>query len=242
MIMKNKILFIVLASILFSTAAAAKPANVVQVEPVVATSLPPICETIGEIYAVDCKKNPILKSLGCDDIQPPPEDWGGLKPYLPMAICKHYKKSGGDYIRNSGCSVPVGEQYIVLTGTEGKYQAKLIKSPEEFKKYFAPIETPAEAVSYISALTGAYPVYEFAEKYFIRTMEEDGEYVGKMKPTEVKEKKDKFIVNLFDHMRCGCHRPELYEIEYEVTRDGYITQKKKKAVWQANRLYKICID
>jgi hypothetical protein len=237
------IIVFIVALLIVSGSYAAAP-KTVRGERVVQTSLPPVCETIGEIAAVKCKKNPIISRLGCDDIKPPPFYWGGLKPYLPIAICLKYRgASSSEYVRQTGCKMQVREQYALLQKKKKGHKMLLIKDKQSFKSFFAPIESGPEALSYITALTSSYPVYEFSEQYFIRSMDEDGAYTGgKLKPTEVWEKKDGWHVRLFDHVRCGCHRPELFEIEYVVTKDGYITQKKKKTVWQANRLYNICID
>ena len=212
-------------------------------EPVVVSASPPICETIGEIHAVECKKNPIIKSMGCDDIKPPPLYWGALKPYLPMGICMHYRgASSNEYVRQTGCKMQVREQVFVLQKKGESYTSKVLKTKDEFRRFFVPIESGPEALSYVTTLTTAYPVYEFSEKYFIRAPDENGKFLKTPKPTEAWEKKDGWHVRLFNNVRCGCHRPELFEIEYVVTKDGYVTQKNKKTVWQANRLYNICID
>ena len=230
--------------LLLSVSLNANPGNIVQGQQVVGSALPPLCGTIGEIHAVEFKKNPIVKAMGCDDIKPPPFYWGALKPHLPMAICMKYKgASSSEFVRQTGCKMQVREQYGVLITKKKSSQMKLLKSKEEFRRFFIPIESGPEALSYVTALTTAYPVYEFSEQYFIRAPDENGKYLTKkVKPTEVWEKKDGYHIRLFDHVRCGCHRPELYEIEYVVTIDGYITQKSKKTVWQAARHYNICID
>lgn len=234
---------IAVITIFISANAFANPGSFVQGQDLVGTALPPVCETIGEIHASKCKKNPIISRMGCDDIKPPPMYWGALNPYLPMGICMHYKGAPtSEYVRQTGCKMQVAEQYFVLKKKNDSYDSQLIKSKEAFRRFFVPIESGPEALSYTTALTGSYPLYEFSEKYFIRSPDEGGKFAGKPKITEIREKKDGWHIRLFDHIRCGCHRPELFEIEYVVTRDGYITQKKKKTVWQADRLYNICID
>lgn len=209
------------------------------------TSLPSLCESIGEIYAVKCKNNPRLRKFGCDDIGPPSIYLGELKPYLPMGVCMYYRGPAvGPAVRFSGCKLPIREQYIVLVPSGKKDEVKLIKDKEEFRRFFAPIEDGNEAIGYVAALTHSFPIFDFAEKYCVKTMAEGGKYtVSNPKPTDIEERKDGFLIRLFETPSCGCHRPELNEVTYFVSRDGYITQKgKKKTIWQADRLYQICID
>lgn len=208
------------------------------------SALPPLCESMGQHEVGRCKYLPQVSKYRCDDIKPPLQYWGGLKPYLPMAVCLRYRgPAAASAVRHTGCMVPVREQYLVLAPAGKKGELRIIETPEDFRRFFAPIEGAREAISFISALTGAYPKYEFPERFFIRDMNEDGRYVsGRLEPTAVEEKKDGWHVRLFDHTSCGCHRPELYEIDYVVTRDGYVKEEGRKAVWQADRTYQICID
>ena len=241
--MKCLVVLTFVTALMWSSAASAISKDDLAAQSRVGTPLPHICEMIGEISVNGCKSNPLISRMGCDDIVPPPEHWGGLKPFLGMGICVNMRNTSGPMVRQTGCKTPVRERYFVLIEKGNKKEVRLIESKEEFRQFFAPITTPQEAISYISALTGSYPRYEFPKENYIHTMEENGRYLSKkQKPTESLEKKDGFHVRLFDHERCGCFRPTLYEINYIVTKDGYISVKKKQPIWEAARSYQICID
>jgi len=206
------------------------------------TAPPPICEILGNISFAKCKANPRISKFGCSEIEPPPIYWGGLKPYRPMAKCLN-RFRGGDFIRTRGCKAVTRERLIVMDGLEKKSKLFLINNKEEFRSFFAPINDPREAISYVAALTGDYPIYSFPKKYFMSTPEERGEYIKKnLKPTEVVLDKKGYHVRLFDKTGCGCNRPTLFAVEYLVTLDGYIQEESRKPVWQAHRLYEICLD
>lgn len=51
---------------------------------------------------------------------------------------------------------PVFNKYIIWNN--GTFA--VIRNKEEFKKFFAPIETPEEALSFAIAITGSYPKYD----------------------------------------------------------------------------------
>ena len=204
-------------------------------------ALPSLCESLGIYGGEDkCKNAPQIRKYKCDDIMSPPSDWGALDPSVAIGICKKFKASEG--VRITGCKNAQMEQYITLIFGK-KEEIRLIKNQQEFKSFFAPIKNEKEAISYIMALTQSFPMYSFPEKFFVHSLDEDGRYLVKNpKPTEVEKKKDGYEVRLFEQKSCGCHTPELTEVEYFVTNGGDISVKNKKAIWQAKRHYQICID
>jgi len=206
--------------------------------PLQISALPPFCESMGVYDILKCTSEPQVARHGCFETIPPPEYWGGLRPYLPMLVCA--KKDWHDSIRQDGCKVKKGLVYLVLI--QGK-EVKAITNRDEFRRLFAPIDSLEEALSYVSAVTGTYPVYDFPEKYFIMGPDEGGSYTVKNpRPTNVKEKEDGFTINLFDNQRCGCFRPALIEVSYFVSRDGAVKELGRQKVWEANRRYNVCID
>lgn len=239
-----RLLVIILILAIHSSLFAAGPRSDVPEGDLYITALSPLCESMGQHDAVKCKNLPQVKKYRCDDIKPPPQHWGGLNPHPPMGICQRYLGSAsGPMVRLSGCKAPIREQLLVLVPDGKKEGLEIIEDADQFRKFFTPIDSAKEVISFVSALTGAYPKYEFSEKFFIKDMNENGKYTtGKPKPTEVWEKKDGWHVRLFDNAKCGCYRPELFEIEYVVTRNGYIKELKKNTIWEANRNYQICID
>lgn len=205
------------------------------------SALPPFCETMGVYDTAKCMSDPRLIKHGCLRMLPPPQYWGCLKPHLAMLICA--KKDSRSGMRRDGCKTEEGLTYLVLLQEKDKYEVEAIESEDEFMRFFSPIGDACEALSYASAVTGAYPVYDFPEKYFIRNLDEDGSYAVRYpQPTAVKEGDGGFTVNLFDHQRCGCFRPALVEISYFVSRDGSIKELSRRKVWEAHRRYNICID
>lgn len=204
-------------------------------------ALPSFCVAIGKDDPVDCKDDPKVRAAGCDSIVPPPQEWGALKPSAAVGICQKFK--GDSAVRIVGCAHPIKQWYLVLLPQVSKQEIKVVKNKEEFRAYYAPIESGEEAISYIVALTNSFPLFNFPKKYFVYTPEETGVYTEKNpKPTETVQKKDGFEVRLFENKKCGCHLPELTEVNYFVTTDGNISELKRKTIWRADGRGQICVD
>jgi hypothetical protein len=180
---------------------------------------------------LDCEANSPPATLGCDGVRKPSDLWGALEPHYPFFECI------GNKVRVETGESPLAREgkYIYKTFPEVIYvvyliyrdgQFELIKTEDEFRAIFAPIETADEALSYVLALKkgdrlDAYyglkadPKYQ----YFVDTIED----------THVETTENGFIVHLFDHYVCPS-RTEAVDVL--VTTQGLITGVKRVPIYE----------
>jgi hypothetical protein len=163
-----------------------------------------------------CGTDSPLYNLGCEELQVN-NQMGGLSPY-PIARCENYSK----FIPGFKKQTAFGDfwyswSYVIYDGTS----FVLILTPEDFKKYYAPIESSDEAVSYVEAVTpyrAEYNSEEFAQ-YF-------DYYVNEIELTHVEETNDGYIVHVFAYDHPGsCGTLKVSGLDVLVTRAGEIQQK-----------------
>ncbi|HIQ49879.1 MAG TPA: hypothetical protein EYH56_01650 [Nanoarchaeota archaeon] len=134
-------------------------------------------------------------------------------------------------IIGKGCLRPVFNKYIIWNN--GTFA--VIRNKEEFKKFFAPIETPEEALSFAIAITGSYP------KYDINISKNDFVILAPViKGTYVKEVSNGFKVHLFDYQLCGCGYHPHYTVDYLVTKTGDIKEISRQVIYKLR--YLMCVD
>src|SRR4026208_2125954 len=126
----------------------------------------------------------LLANFGCNEIQAPSNLIGGLEPSYPIAICTLQYIPGegteeleaviesGQFIYYTGGLFGTYIRYIIYQNGE----FVLLKTEEDLRKLFAPIESPAESLSYVLAvknLSAYYGLkYDPAYKYEVDTMED----------------------------------------------------------------------
>ncbi len=183
-------------------------------------------------YYLNCSSIKLEEKYSCDRIWPT-KHLGGLTPRVPIVECTFWKKNwtADEGILDKGCAAPIYNKYIVLS--DGEF--KLINNREEFKQFFAPVETPEEALSFAVALTGSYPVYdiEIPSHYVV--------YVPEIEETYVKETSDGFVVHLFHHTICGCGPHPVYAVDYLVTRTGEVKEISRQKIYE-DPTDRICAD
>lgn len=150
------------------------------------------------------------------------DNLGGLKPSYEIAYNENYcefeqSKSLISYSR-SLFDGPICRTYIIKKDD----RVELIKTPEEFKKTFAPIESKQEALSYILALQPIlYPVYNFP-------LDKANTYnVDKINKTNVIETEKGYQVNLYSD---SCYFG-VTEITQTVKKDGTIENVGSKNIY-----------
>jgi hypothetical protein len=176
--------------------------------------------------------NALDQRFGCMRISNVSGALDNLSPKLPMVEClflgKEYNSQEG--IVREGCMMPLFRRYIA----EQDGEFKLIRSKEEFRTIFAPVETKEEALAFAVALTGSLPRDD--------TSVPDGYFPVKpsIEATYAKVSEEGFKVHLFDSEICGCGSHPYYAIEYLVTVDGNVTELSREKVYDSTT--QICVD
>jgi hypothetical protein len=130
-----------------------------------------------------CISNNSLAALGCDEMQAPSSLIGGLHPSYPIAVCQVRPRP--DQTKETQAEIEKGLYFYYTGGLFGSYiryiivqddAFRLIKSEDEFRDIYAPIETSEEALSYVLAVKNLSAYYGLAYtpgyKYEIDTIED----------------------------------------------------------------------
>ena len=153
-----------------------------------------------------CGADSPLADFGCNDILIPSNLISGLNPPYPIAICQIDLISGatnpeieseieqGEYIYSLGGLSGSYFRYVIFQ--DGKY--RLLKTEDEFRTVYAPIESPEEALSYVLAVTRYSASYGIA---YDPTMEYE---VSKLEDTYVTSESDGYILHLYFSQFYGC--------------------------------------
>lgn len=104
-----------------------------------------------------------------------PDHYGGLNPKFEMAkVYTHEIGSNNCLNKNNLNKINELGEYCVnlVIKKNGKYV--LLKSDNDIKELYAPIDSEEEAISYVSIITGTYPIYDFGNvnmKYLVENFE-----------------------------------------------------------------------
>lgn len=106
----------------------------------------------------------IIDSFKVQTVRRVPDYFGGLNSKFEMAEVSSHNLEDNDCLNrhnlneiNEMCEFCVD----LVVKKNGKYI--LVKSDNELKKLFAPIDNEEEAISYVSIITGTYPMYDFEQ-------------------------------------------------------------------------------
>ncbi|MCI0617896.1 hypothetical protein L0244_33405 [bacterium] len=188
---------------------------------------------------LDCTQLGIEKQYGCSPVQEVPSYLGGLSPKVPIVECIFYGKWGEetkDGIRYKGAGmIPVFNKYIVFESSG----FKVLNNPSEFKKFFVPIESAEEALSYAAAITGSYPIYriEIPKGYKREASIIRSTYVELLPGPS-----SGYKVHLFDYKVGGCGPHHHYAIDYMVTIDGSLKEVERQNIWRNPKEDNLCAD
>lgn len=123
--------------------------------------------------------------------------------------------------------------YVVIK--DGK--PMLIRSKEELREIFKPVDSYQEALSYAIVMTGNFPVFNadfFQEKFTY--------FIAVPKPTNVRETEDGYYVTLFDYKHFGCGEHPYYLVTYSVTKDGQVKVTNRKKAFKDPDEDSLCRD
>ncbi len=149
-----------------------------------------------------------------------------------IAIGNYIYNPEGEYFFMSGGLGQVFFRYVILQ--EDKFV--LIKTESEFREIFAPIETKEEALGYVKAVTGLRDYYglEFNPEYQY--------FVNNLEDTHVEITKDGYLVNLYYNEAFGCGPHPTYNVDFQVTSQGYIQQMGTEKVFTDPSQDEMCVD
>jgi hypothetical protein len=186
----------------------------------------------------------LLANFGCNEIQAPSNLVGGFAPSYPIAICA-LQYIPGEATEELAVEIE-SEQFFYYTGglfgsyiryliyQDGEYV--LLKTEEDLRKLFAPIETPEEALSYALAaknLSAYYGLqYDPAYKYAVDTIED----------TYVTTDTDSYLVHLFYDQAFGCGPHWISEVDVRVSVEGNIEERSSRQLFRNPDLDDVCFD
>ena len=186
----------------------------------------------------------LLRDFGCQDIQAPSRLIGGLDPAYPIAICA-IQPMPGETNEELAAEIESGQFFYYSGGLFGSYvryiiyqngEFVLIKAEEDFRKVFAPIESPDEALSYVLAvknLSAAYGLqYDPAYAYEVDTIED----------TYVTSDADGYLVHLFHDQAFGCGPHWTSEVDVHVSVEGIIQERNVRQIFRDPNLDEVCFD
>ena len=174
-----------------------------------------------------CEEGSLLYNLGCTYVEEMPS-LGGLTPKYPIAACilQINEPSGVADIPDSclyydGGLMTFCYRYVIYK--DDNYQ--FVSGAEEFRKLYAPIDSPNAALSFVLA-NYHYEAYYGQTKnnsyiYFVDTVED----------TFVENVADGYIVHVFISYST-CDALETKSVQVKVTQDGYLTELNKTLVYR----------
>jgi hypothetical protein len=189
-----------------------------------------------------CMSESSLAALGCDEIQVPSSLIGGLYPAYPIAECRlipdqttvetQAEIEKGLYFFYTGGLFGSYVRYIIFQ--DGEF--RLLKSEDEFRAIYAPVETPEEALSYVLAVTNlsAYYGLEYDPAYAYE--------VGTIEDTHVTPEPDGYKVHLFHDSVFGCGPHWISEVEMHVSAEGIVQEMSSKPLFRDPNQDDLCVD
>ena len=189
-----------------------------------------------------CGANSTLAALGCDEIQIPPSLLGGLKPSYPIAVCQLIHDQANAETR---AEIEKELYFFYTGGLFGSYvryvifqdgEFRLIKSEDEFRAIYAPVDTPEEALSYVLAVTNlsAYYglAYDPAYKY----------EVGMIEDTNVTPEPDGYKLHLYRDAVFGCGPHWISAVDVHISFEGAIKEIGQTQVFRDPNMDEVCVD
>ncbi len=184
-----------------------------------------------------CEEENLLKDFGCNIIENKPL-LGGISPNYPIAICIIEIKQEFVFadIPDNECFYANGFMitycYRYLVYKDGGFQ--LIKTMDEFRSVFAPVDSKDEALSFVLS-TGKYTAL------YNQIKNEDNNYlVISIEDTYVEFVLDEYIVNVFYTAPFGCGNFITNSVEARVTKDGYINIVNFYPIYETKEV--ICVE
>ena len=177
---------------------------------------------------LDCQSASFVSEFKCESYILLTEQGENLNPKLVLLECPVVMQNYnvGDYFNCDGGFIYTCLSYVTFHDN----QFVNIKNPEEFAAVFAPIESEEEALDFaLLSYDGLDKVQNKSGVLFEARSEKSGE---------------NFAVTIYERSsQFGCYSEvHYYEVTYEVTKNGSITQKNRETVYTEDLGYLICVD
>lgn len=178
-------------------------------------------------------------------VQMPAESLGGLQPAPVLAEATMGQCDNGVGLVNLGGKLRSCK--VLLLEKEGK--SSLLDTPAKFKQAFAPVESAEEALSFATALTAAFPLYEFDKRApgrsaqgSINLMPEFRYFSSSFVPTTVKKEGSDYLVQLFKYQQFGCGPHPYSAVTYRVTPAGEVSEMSNTKLVEDPNFDGLCVD
>lgn len=163
-------------------------------------------------------------SFGCEQQHPFPE-LDALTPAFPAYFCRRSTKNllHPFAFQASGCLLPGYITFIVV-------HQGLLTTPQSqaaFRALYAPIDTPAEALSYATAIT------QFTQENRQLVLPGYRPFDHRTIPYQVSvEAGEQYRVQIMvqDGPRCGCANRSLQTVTYQITKNGQVSIVEERPV------------
>ena len=200
-------------------------------KPSVTSSNKPGCseDSPSDIF-LHCSDSDLLASFQCDYLGGP----GGVGvdlAYPVVAVCHRRYKPADQYLYQVGCRERDNVSFIAQVDE----QYVLVDSESKMKQLFAPIDSPAEALSYAQMRTGLLPYYSTRV-----TLENTVFFQEVIEGAHASEAEDGYVVFLFHQQSCGCNISITSQVEILVNLDGEIVWQGAKPLYL--RVTGLCVD
>jgi hypothetical protein len=185
-----------------------------------------------------------IAALGCDEIHAPSSLIGGLNPSYPIAICA-IGYNLGEAPEELRAEIESEQFFYYTGGLFGNYVRYIIqkdggfvllKTEDDFRRIFAPIESPDEALSYVLAVRNLSAYYGLqyapAYKYEVDTIED----------TYVTPEAGGYIVHLFHDQVFGCGPHWTSEVDVRVSVEGNVEEVASKPIFRDPNIDEVCFD
>ena len=185
-----------------------------------------------------CEEGSPLLDLGCNSIENMPL-LGGLTPGYPIAACTleidetvWTADIPTDCIYNDGGFITLCHRFVIYK--EGKYQ--VVKTMNDFRKLFAPVDSPDEALSFALAFNDYFASYG-------QTKRDDYVYsVKELEDTFVETDAIGYLVHVFYTRTFGCGPFETNAVEIKVTYNGNVEEISRHPVYRDPSEDNMCAD
>jgi hypothetical protein len=184
-----------------------------------------------------CEENSPLFVIGCDFVEDVPL-LGGLTPDYPIALCTRETDEefafavlpSDECLYTNGFMTTFCNRYVIYE--DGNFQ--LIKTMDEFRALFSPVDSPNEALGFVLA-TGWYTAkYNQAKSSkYVYTVQE-------LEETYVETTTDGYAVHVFYAPPFGCGAFETNAVDIKVTYDGQIEEVARHPVYHTKD--SICVE
>ena len=194
------------------------------------------CKASGSPDEFSCPADSPIGRLGCSRLWMSPA-LSGVTPAEPLFGCEvvDLSRSLGpsDYVLASGGMLPAYTRYLAITD----HGPILLKSAAAFRERYAPVDSPAEALTFATALTG-YTVFRPLAppknlRYFLRVLED----------TEVVPTAEGYLVrNLLEERIFGCGPHTASLVDVAVSRDGSVVLTNERKAFKDPKQDRLCVD